>query len=328
MYTNNSNIPLPFAIWLASDFGYDRPFDPTELSVTEIIRPIRSIILSRQLAEEKAKAEVITRDIEDKAAAALGTAVHTAVEHGWVYHLSVGMENLGYPQKQIERVAINPKDPNPDDFNVYFEKRTRKQIKGFTLSGKFDVVMDGTVRDIKTTKAYTYMKGSQDEKYRLQGSMYRWLNPELITNDFMFVDYYFTDWSPVAYQKEKEKNYPPTRMLEKRFDLMSPEETQMYVEQRLDLIKQYTGVPQTALPRCTSEELWKPDSEWEYWTKATNKRCSNLLKTRGEAEALMASKGMGFLRERQQGPRFCKFCDASSICKQAQEYIAEGILTL
>ena len=28
MYTNNSEIPLPFAVWLAADHGYDLVFDP------------------------------------------------------------------------------------------------------------------------------------------------------------------------------------------------------------------------------------------------------------------------------------------------------------
>jgi hypothetical protein len=328
MYTNNSNIPLPFAIWLASDFGYDRKFHPDEVSATDILRPMRSLILSREIAAEKSKEEIVTRDIEEKAASSLGTAVHTAVEFAWRYHLKLAMENLDYPQQQIEKMAINPENPNPDDYNVYFEKRTSKKIEGFTFTGKFDMVMDGGVRDIKTTKAYTYMKGSQDEKYRKQGSIYRWLNPELITQDTIIVDYYFTDWNPVSYKREKDRNYPPSRMLAKPFKLLSLEETELFIRQQLTNVKYYTGKPQDELPLCTPEELWQNPAKWEYWSKDTNKQCSKLLPNEGEANAWLASKGVGFIRERQEEPTFCKFCDARSICKQAQGFVAAGILTL
>ena len=328
MYTNTSNIPLTFAIWLAADHGYDLTFNPNVLSTTEILRPMRSIILSRQLAEQKSKDKVVTRDIEEKAASSLGTAVHTAVEFAWLSHYELAMANLGIPLATIESVAINPKNPKPKDFNVYFEKRTAKPIEGYTLSGKFDIVMNGRVHDIKTTKAYTYQKGTQNEKYRMQGSIYRWLNPELITEDIMSVDYYFTDWNPVSARKDKDKNYPPARMLEKTLPLAGLEETEHFIRNRLLEIRHYTGQDQDHLPRCTPEELWQNPAKWEYWSKATNKQCSKLFDDRGEAEAWTTSKGVGFIQERQYEPKFCKYCDASSICKQAQGFIAAGLLTI
>lgn len=328
MYTNKSNIPLTFAIWLAADHGYDLTFDPQVVTATEILRPLRSIILSRQLAAEKAKDKVVTRDIEEKAASSLGTAVHNAVEYAWVSHYKRAMQNLDIPQGMIDKVAINPQNPRKEDFNVYFETRTSKQIEGFTLSGKFDIVMDGGVRDIKTTKAYTYMTGSQDEKYRMQGSIYRWLNPEIITQDTMIVDYYFTDWNPVGYAKEKDKNYPPSRMLAKPFDLVPIPETEQFIRDRLGAIKQLTGLDQDYLPRCTPDELWQKPARWEYWSKPTNKQCSKLLDSKAEADAWLSGKGVGFIRERQDEPTFCKYCDAQTICKQAQEFINQGILII
>jgi hypothetical protein len=328
MYTNKTNIPLPFAIWLAADQGYDLTFNPTVVTATEILRSMRSIILSRQLAAEKAKDEVVTRDIEEKAASSLGTAVHSSVEHAWRAHYQLAMKNLGYGSELIDKVAISPKKPKEGDLNIYFERRTSKQIEGFTLSGKFDMVMDGTVRDIKTTKAYTYMKGSQDNKYRMQGSIYRWLNPDIITNDTMMVDYYFTDWNPVTYKRDKEKNYPPARMLEKSFILLSAEDTEQFIRDRLQEIKHYTGRDQNQLPLCTPEELWQNPSQWEYWSKPTNQKCSKLFKTREEADTWLISKGVGFIQERQNEPTFCKYCDAQTICKQAQQYITAGILNL
>ena len=332
MYTNTSNIPLPFAIWLAADHGYDLKFDPTVASATEILRPMRSIILSRQLAAANAAIvtdEVVTRDINEKAAAALGTAVHTAVELAWTQHYKLAMTNLGYPEDVINRVQINPGHIHPysNELNMYFEKRSEKTIEGFTLSGKFDLVMENTVHDIKTTKAYTYMKGTQNKKYALQGSIYRWLNPDIITEDTMIVDYYFTDWSPVAASKEKDKNYPPSRMLAKSFNLLTHGDTEQFIRTQLQEIKRLTNKPQNELPRCTPEELWQNPAKYEYWSKATNTRCSKIHDNPTDAAQMVIDKGTGFVTERQFEPTFCKFCDARSICTQAAEFVQQGLLT-
>jgi len=326
MYTNNSNIPLPYAVWLASDQGYDRKFNPNVVSATEIIRPMRSIILSRELAA--AESEAVTQDIAEKSAASLGTAVHTAVEVAWRMHYKLAMSNLGYPESIIDRIKINPENPDPKDLNMYFEKRSAKKLEGFIVSGKFDLVMENQVHDLKTTKAYTYMSGSSDKKYMQQGSIYRWLNPDIITSDLMIVDYYFTDWSPnPRISEDEKKKYPPNRMVGKSFEMMSVETTEYFVRGLLQEIKRLTGLPQEQLPRCTPTELWQNPSRWEYWSKAENKQCSKLLDTQAEAQALLAQKGIGFIQERQFTPTFCNYCDAKSICTQAKEFITKGLLT-
>jgi hypothetical protein len=326
MYTNDSNIPLPYAVWLAADHGYDLKFNPDVYSATEILRPMRSIILSREI---KAQAvDVETRDVADKAASSLGTAVHTAVEVAWKQHYVLAMTNLGYPESTINRIQINPDNPQPEDINMYFERRAQKEIDGSILSGKFDLVMDAQVRDIKTTKVYTYMKGSQDEKYMLQGSIYRWLNQDIIQNDHMIVDYYFTDWNPVyaASKKEQAKNYPPNRMLEKKFELLSLADTETMIVNTIGEIKAYTGKPQADLPLCTPKELWQNPSKWEFWSKATNKQCSKLFDTQGEAMQMFNEKGGGgMVRERKFRPTFCLYCDARAVCQQAASMDAQGL---
>lgn len=335
MYTNNSDIPLPFAVWLAADHGYDLRFDPTVVSATEILRPIRSIILSRQLAAEEEALEestgVPTRDIAEKAASSLGTAVHTAVELAWTQHYKLALQNLDFPQSMIDKIRINPglghTEDHPETVNMYFERRASKQLEGFTISGKFDLVMMGQIHDIKTTKAYTYIKGSNDRKYVQQGSIYRWLNPDIVTSDRMFVDYYFTDWNPVNAVKQAKDNYPPNRMLAKAFTLMPVEETEEFIRGRLQEIKRLTGKSQDVLPLCTPEELWQNPAKWEYWSKDTNKQCSKLLDSREEAQAYLNEKGIGFIQERQFEPTFCLYCDAKSICNQAKGFIASGLLT-
>ena len=41
----------------------------------------------------------------------------------------------------------------------------------------------------------TYQNQSKDREYRLQGSMYRWLNPKIITKDVFNINYIFTDFN-------------------------------------------------------------------------------------------------------------------------------------
>ena len=144
----------------------------------------------------------------------------------------------------------------------------------------------------------------------------------------MHVDYYFTDWSPIAASKEKDKNYPPSRMLAKSFNLLSLDSTEQFIRTQLKEIKKLTGKPQTELPRCTPEELWQNPTKYEYWSKATNTRCSKIHPTRAEAEQMIIDKkGIGFVKERQFEPTFCKFCDARSICTQAAEFVQQGLLS-
>jgi hypothetical protein len=106
------------------------------------------------------------------------------------------MTELGIPQHVIDKIRVNPDTPGDDPrFDVYLEQRSKKTVGKWTISGKFDFVHEGRVKDIKTTKTYNWIKGSNDEKYMIQGSIYRWLNPEIITDDFVDIMMIFTDWS-------------------------------------------------------------------------------------------------------------------------------------
>ena len=54
MYTNRGNISLPIAVWLASD-DYDLHFNPKIVSVTELLQPLRSIILIRRVSPSRTR---------------------------------------------------------------------------------------------------------------------------------------------------------------------------------------------------------------------------------------------------------------------------------
>jgi hypothetical protein len=160
-YTNYDNIPLVLGVWLAANDGYDLKPKPNTISATSLMRPTRSLILGNRVASSPTLDEVV--DISDLIPARLGTAVHTAAEHAWVYARDVGLKNMGIPQTIIDKIKLNPDTPSEDPrFDIYSEIRSEKQIGKWTISGKFDFVEQGRVKDVKTTKVYNWIHGSND----------------------------------------------------------------------------------------------------------------------------------------------------------------------
>jgi hypothetical protein len=160
-----------------------------------------------------------------------------------------------------------------------------------------------------------------------QASMYRWLNPDIITNDIMAVDYYFTDWNPNDAKVNKSGNYPNVRMKEKLLPMMSYEETEAYVEKKIMRLITLEDMPEASLPLCTHDELWQKPDKWEFWSKTTNKQCSKLCDTAAEAhEKNSHTNGLGKVALRQFQPTFCLWCDATDICSQAAAFKAKGLI--
>src|SRR5574343_669124 len=128
----------------------------------------------------------------------MGSAIHAAIEKAWLTPKNA-LKALGVPNKIADNVMINPSKPmlelNPNAIPVYMEQRSYKQVGKYKVSGKFDFVAEGKVQDFKSTSVYTYLNQSNKDKYILQGSIYRWLNQDIITEDVMMIHYIVTDWS-------------------------------------------------------------------------------------------------------------------------------------
>lgn len=332
-YTNTTDIPLVLAVWLAADSGYDLAYDPHTVSATSLMKPTRSLVLARRI-----EASLQTVDVADLVQAKLGTAVHTAVEDAWIDDKFKAMERLGIPESVREKICLNPDpkwgwDKEDDKICIYMEQRSNKQLTvdgvTWTVSGKFDAVVEGTVQDIKTTKVFNYIKGTNDDKYALQGSIYRWLNPDIITNDHIEVLMVFTDWSPLKAQVDK--TYPQKRVLVRKLPLLSMEETESWVTAQLRELNYNLDKPQEDLPQCTAEELWMDPPKWAYYKdKRKLARATKLFDTAAEANAYAAKVGSGahLIVRRDMEPKYCRYCPAIQACTQAEEYINQGILKI
>lgn len=320
--TNMQQIPLSVAVFLAVDH-YD--YVPKTISATSLLKPLRQYILSRRVPQG-----TVIPDIEDFISSRMGTAIHDGIEKAWTHHYVQAMKDLGYPDKVIDRIKVNPKpeELKEDTIPVYMELRSFKEVKGFRVSGKFDFVGNGALEDFKSTSVYTWIKDRKDEDYILQGSIYRWLNPEIINSDVFTIQFIFTDW-----QKAMTRNdpaYPARRMMPRKYKLMSVADTEKYVINRLDQIEKYYDKPDDEIPECTDKELWRSDPVWKYY-KNPEKLAKSTKNFDNEAEAIarwQTDGGVGQLIAVPGQAKACLYCPAFTVCKQKDRLIESGDLII
>ena len=315
--TNNTGISLPLAVWLAAD-DYDFvPGTQKAISATGLMKPTRQILLRERLTDEDADVP----DVSDRIAARLGHAIHDSIEKAWTDSYANGMKLLGYPEKVIQRIKINPQSLEPGDIPVYSEQRGCREIMGYKISGKFDLVVDGELNDTKTTSVYTWMLGSKDADYCLQGSIYRWIHQDKITSDYIHINFVFTDWQRVM--AKQNPNYPQQRLLTHRVELMSLAATEAWIIAKLSNLEASADLPESEIPRCSDKDLWRSEPKWKFFadpTKTSGKSTKN-SDSLAEARAYQASKGgKGVIIEVPGKVKACSYCAAFPICSQKNEY--------
>lgn len=320
LYTNRSNIPLSVAVFLATD-NYD--YEPDVVSATQLLRPLRQLILSQRVPPGTAPV-----DLEERIASRMGQAIHDGIDQAWTNSYQDALRNLGYPSSLIERVQVNPSVVMPDTIPVYLEQQIYKNFNGYRISGRFDFLAEGQLEDFKTTSVFTWIHDTNDEKHAWQGSIYRWIDPQRITWNEMAIQYFFTDWS--AAKAKVDPKYPQSRTLQRILPLKSVGETEAFVANKLRLLDQYKDAPEAALPACTDEDLWQREPVWKYYKNPTNtKRSTKNFDTYHDAHLRLIEDGsVGKIVEVPGQVTACKYCAAFSVCTQKDRLIASGDLIL
>lgn len=324
-YVNVSAVPMSLAVFLATD-NYDH--DETTISATSLIKPLRQLILAGRVPQDMGMP-----DLTQMVASRVGSAIHDGIERSWLTNYKIAMESLGISQRVIDRVRLNPTPADlaadPDIVPIYLEQRAYKQVGNYKVAGKFDIVIEGRVEDFKTTGTYTAMSNSNDAKYILQGSIYRWLSPEIITQDQMAIQFIFTDWSSM--QARQNPAYPQQRFQQKILPLMSVAETDAWVRRQLSTFDTLVNVEESLLPLCTDDELWRTEPVFKYYKNGdpTSKRSTKNFADPMEARIFMATTGgVGILVEKPGQVNACKYCAGFTICSQKDALIAAGDLVL
>lgn len=321
-YTNRHNVPLAVAAFLAKD-SYDK--GEATISATGLLRPIRQIVLAARIEPENQ-----TTDVSDVIKSRLGTAIHDALEYTWLHYHEQCLSNLGYPPSMIARTLVNPKpyQIKPDTIAIYTEQRVIKDFHTWKVSGEFDIVIDGEVQDYKTTSTYTVAKGNKDADYIMQGSIYRWLNPTIITKDTVSIHFILMDWT--SSRVISDSSYPKNQVVSKTFPLHSLEYTEQFIHNKLKAIQTVWDAEDEAIPFCTDTELWRSDPQFKYYKNPDKTtRSTKNFDTQQEAIARFVEDGsVGLIVEKPGQVTACRYCPAFSICKQKDILIQLGDLVI
>jgi hypothetical protein len=316
--TNKNDIALPMAVWLLND-EYDYINEPNYISATTLMKPVRQAVLAKRVPIESRGF-----DLSDLIASRIGTALHDSIEKAVNNNMSKALSMLGYPESVIKRVVVNPTVDDlegiDDPIILWTEQRTTKKVGKWTVGGKFDLVAEGIIQDYKSTSAYTWLYGDRDDEHRLQLSIYKWLNPNKITEDYGIINYIFTDWSKaIAAQNPK---YPQSKLIVKNLTLLEPKEVQQWVISKLHQLEKLETAPDKSIPECTSEELWMSDPAYKYYANpaATAGRSTKNFDFLHEANAHLKAKGVGVVKTILGEPKRCGYCPAYDVCKQKDRY--------
>lgn len=320
--TNNLDVSLPLAVWLLHD-EYDYQSIPNYISATTLMKPLRQIILSKRVPEG-----AVVPDVSEFVARKLGTAIHDSIERAWKTGHKRSMKLLGYTEDVIDRVLVNPEPEElrarNDAIPVYFEQRGLRELTvngtTYTIGGKFDMVADGIVNDFKSTSVWSYIKGTKDEDYSRQGSIYRWLHPDKITEEHIRINFVFTDWSGAMLKTVQ--NYPNSRLQHKDVPLSTAHATEQWISSKLALIERYKNAPESEIPECTDAELWRSEPQFKFYSdpaKANDPsaRATKNFTDMGEARKFQAEKGgKGAIKVIPGEPKACGYCPAFAACSQ------------
>jgi hypothetical protein len=324
-YTNKHDVSLALAVFLMYD-KYDYDDRSKSVSATGLIRPLRQLVLSQQNKEL-----MKTVDISDLVASRMGSAIHDGCEEAWKdpANIAKALKVLGASDTAIASIRVNPEVVNEGEVPVYVEQRAEKEIDGMVVTGKYDLVMDGTLNDYKSTSVWTYIYDSNADSYTKQGSIYKWLNPDKITSDYININYIFTDWS-AAKAKQDPKQYPQQRVLTKPYPLWSNSETEHWIQNKLAAYSRLADTPQSGLPECSDEELWASKTVYKYYKNpSAMTRATKNFPTMDEALSRKSSDGdVGTVVTVPGEVKACRYCPVVGICEQAERMLQDGRLNL
>lgn len=325
--TNKTGIDLPLAVWLLQD-GYNSGADMERpagelISATTLLKPTRQLILQRKVDQTQE-----TIDLTDLIPSRRGHAFHDSVERAWTEgNWRQAMARLHYPKSIIDKVRINPEpsDVKDGELPIYLERRGFRKFEDVVITGQMDFLVGKAYRDFKSTSTFAWTSGNKDQDYIIQGSIYRWIFPELIQDDVMRIEFIFTDY--VKYLA-RNPNYPQSSIDHREYPLMSLKDTETWIHNKLHEIRTNAKKNQGAMIQCTDKELWRQEDAYKFFldpvkAKTPGARCTKRFDSASEAEAYCLEKGRGVVVKVPGEVKACTYCPAFSVCEQRKNYFAD-----
>jgi hypothetical protein len=151
--------------------------------------------------------------------------------------------------------------------------------------------------------------------------VYRWLNPDLIKDDFLTIHYIFTDWNK-NYVNSKE-GYPPHPFVSIKLPLMSLQETETYITNTLMGIE--ANLDKEELPPCDEHTLMQ-EEVWQYFSNPSALSAGKNFDNFADANDYLVRKGTGFIKKKATEPKGCNYCSCRGICKQYDNFVKQGLI--
>lgn len=301
-YLKNSSIPLPLVALLTED-SYDYK-EGKYLSATDLLRPSQELVLQPQVAHQ-------TINMVDTLGAVIGNALHSAYEKA--------MDNPDTVKAAMEICGINPKLYEALDIKQEF--RLEKEFMDYTIGGKFDLLINGELRDLKTMSPYAYKLGTPD-KFIKQASIYRWLDPELIQGPTFDIDYIIIGWNGM--EAARDPKYPQAPVFSRSYELMSLMDTEEFIRDKLHSLNEVHLT-------CSDEELWIEPSVFKLYKDPSNPTRS-LANSDTFSEAAEKAEQKGYpqthIVEVKGKAKACKYCSVKSVCSQYKSLEAQGLINV
>lgn len=278
--TNYSNLPMPFVRMAEDRFK----IEPKIYRVTELIKPVREILLNRRHDDE------IEQDCADMVWALLGKAVHTILEQ--------------YSEGASEFAE---------------EKLTVKLENGYTIRGDIDLydIDKAEVVDYKTASVWkTVYKDYED--WRKQGLMYAWLlRKNGLPCDKVTFYAILKDWSKT--KARTDSTYPQLPIVRADFDIADLDGIDEYIRKKIDEIIFYENKPDSELPLCSLEDRWNGGNTYAVMQKG-KKRALRVLNSLAEAKEWKVANGGDYIEERKSTDKKCvDYCLCCTKCDYWQE---------
>ena len=244
-YTNNFSLPQSL-IDVIQNKTYDlSEADPTRLGVTTLIHPAIVRLLTVRHWNE------LEEDISDHIWRVTGNAYH--------YILA-----------------------KTDKNDRLIERKLQETVDDITIVGKLDLYekKNKSIEDWKVTSVWAVKLGTKED-WETQLNCYAWLLRKAgFEVKEAYINAILRDWR----KKESKKytDYPKIPFSRIKVNLLSFDEQQKYVEERVKLYKSVMDLPDDKLPICTPKERWAKEDTWAVY-KDKNKTALRVFKTEDEA---------------------------------------------
>ena len=308
---NDINLPDPLFDAMCVSTYSKNGADYTTSSLTDSIR--------RAIAEKGSGSEELASSMYSSWR---GTIVHSGIQSMLEKHNLLPNKDRTYMVEKSIVVSFNDvaKRKLPEDRKI----GGTIDLVCFTKSGSI------TIYDWKTKVTTQLIKEDTIKEWVLKASIYRWLliKSGTVSEDKEVGATYvpiFMDWTKTRADRDCSINDIPAP--ESKIDLMSLDETEDYIHNRVTEMMKYEGKDINEAPMCTMEERWQPRPLFKIYTVDKNGELAKKCVSHSTSETITEvteklievvkkdpSKQYRIVATKTDPVRCLSWCEYSSIC--------------